>query len=123
MSENNDTRLALQALNHAKSARGRSDDLLHHSDRASPSGNDLYTDRLCALRKRPSMSDSGECGDNAVEKFFSTLESELLRNHSFTTHSQAQRIVSEQSMSTKCRESHSRPSRVRQVFRTATTCP
>jgi hypothetical protein len=100
MSESNDTSLALQALNNAKSARGRSDGrsdgLLHHSDRGSPYGSDLYTDRLCALHMQPSMSKKGDCWDNAVaESFFSTLEWELLRKRSFATHSQARRIVSE----------------------------
>lgn len=96
MSESNDTSLALQALNNAKSARGRSDGLLHHSDRGSPYGSDLYTDRLCALHMQPSMSQKGDCWDNAVaESFFSTLEWELLRKRSFATLSQARRIVSE----------------------------
>ena len=81
MSESNDTRLVLQALNSAKAARGRSD---------------LYTDRLCALHVQPSMSERGDCWDNAVaESFFSTLEWERLRKRSFATHSQARRIVSE----------------------------
>ena len=96
MSESNDTRLALQALNSAKAARGRIDGLLHHSDRGSPYGSDLYTDRLCALHVQPSMSERGDCWDNAVaESFFSTLEWELLRRNKFATHSQARRIVSE----------------------------
>ena len=96
MSESNDTSLALQALNNAKSARGRSDGLLHHSDRGSPYGSDLYTDRLCALHMQSSMSQKGDCWDNAVaESFFSTLEWELLRKRSFATLSKARRIVSE----------------------------
>jgi transposase-like protein len=44
MSESNDTSLALQALNNAKSARGRSN---------------LYTDRLCALHMQPSNERKG----------------------------------------------------------------
>ena len=44
MSESNDTSLALQALNNAKSARGRSD---------------LYTDRLCALHMQPNNERKG----------------------------------------------------------------
>ena len=73
MSESNDTRLVLQALNSAKAARGRINGLLHHSDRGSPYGSDLYTDRLCALHVQPSMSGKGDCWDNAVaESFFST---------------------------------------------------
>ena len=96
MSESNDTRLALEALNNAKAARGRIDGLLNHSDRGSPDGSDLYTDRLCALHVQPSMSERGDCWDNAVaESFFSTLEWERLRKRSFATHSQARRIVSE----------------------------
>ena len=54
-------------------ARGRINGLLHHSDRGSPYGSDLYTDRLCALHVQPSMSGKGDCWDNAVaESFFST---------------------------------------------------
>ena len=94
MSESNDTRLALRALNSAKAARGRIDRLLHHSDRVSPDGSDLYIDRFCALHVQPSMSESGDCWDNAVaERFFSTREWELLRKRSFATHSQARRVV------------------------------
>ena len=48
MSESNDTSLALQALNNAKSARGRSD-----------GRSDLYTDRLCALHMQPSNERKG----------------------------------------------------------------
>ena len=44
MSDSNDTSLALQALDNAKSARGRSD---------------LYTDRLCALHMQPSNERKG----------------------------------------------------------------
>ena len=85
MSESNDTSLALQALNNVKSARGRSD-----------GRSDLYTDRLCALHMQPSMSQKGDCWDNAVaESFFSTLEWELLARNSFATQSQAHRAVSE----------------------------
>ena len=54
MSESNDTSLALKALNNAKSARDRIDCLLHHSDRGSPYGSDLYTDRLYVLYMQPS---------------------------------------------------------------------
>jgi putative transposase len=94
MSESNDTRLALRALNSAKAARGRIDRLLHHSDRGSPDGSDLYIDRFCALHVQPSMSESGDCWDNAVaERFFGIREWELLRKRSFATHSQARRVV------------------------------
>ena len=94
MSESKDTRLALQVLNSAKAARGRVDGLLHHSDRGSPFGSALYTERLCALLVQPSKSESVDCPDNAViESFFSTLKWELLRKRSFATHIQARRAV------------------------------
>ena len=96
MSPSNDTTLALRALNNAKAARGHTSDLLHHSDRGSPYGSDIYTERLASFHMRPSMSRKGDCWDNAVaESFFSTLEWELFRKRSFATHSQARRIVSE----------------------------
>ena len=96
MSESNDTRLVLQALNSGKDARSRINGLVHHSDRGSPYGSDLCTDRLCALHVQPSMSESGDCWDNSVaESFFSTLEWELLHKRSFVTHRQARRVVGE----------------------------
>ena len=96
MSESNDTRLVLQALNSGKDARSRINGLVHHSDRGSPFGSDLCTDRLCALHVQPSMRESGDCWDNSVaEIFFSTLEWELLHKRSFVTHRQARRVVGE----------------------------
>ena len=53
MSASNDTTLALQALNNAKAARGHTSNLVHHSDRGSPSGSDIDSERLVSFHMRP----------------------------------------------------------------------
>lgn len=77
MSENNDTALALSALDRAVTARKPSPELIHHSDRGSTYGSDDYIKRLDELSMLRSMSRKGDCWDNAVpESFFSSLEFE-----------------------------------------------
>lgn len=84
MSENNDTTLALSALDRAVSLRHPAPGLIHHSDRGSPYGSDGYLERLESLGAVPSMSRKGDCWDNAVaESFFSTLEFECRGLHDF----------------------------------------
>jgi putative transposase len=52
--------------------------LLHHSDRGGQYTSDVYRRALERLKAVQSMSNKGECWDNAVqESFFSTLKVEL----------------------------------------------
>lgn len=84
MSENNDTTIALAALEKAIALRRPNPGLIHHSDRGSPYGSDDYIARLDALGIVRSMSRKGDCWDNAVaESLFSTLEFECRSLHAF----------------------------------------
>ena len=52
--------------------------LLHHSDRGSQYTSDVYKQALDRLQAVQSMSEKGECWDNAVqESFFATLKTEM----------------------------------------------
>jgi putative transposase len=85
-SPNNDTALALDALQGALSARKPPPGLVHHSDRGSPYASDGYRAKLRAHRVRRSMSRKGDCWDNAVaESFFATLRAELVDHASYPT--------------------------------------
>lgn len=76
---NNDTSLALAALQGAVRHRRPPPGLIHHSDRGSPYASDEYTKCLSALGMVPSMSRTGDCWDNAVaEAFFASLKGEHL---------------------------------------------
>ena len=75
MSDSNDTRLALAALDSALRLRNPPPGLIHHSDRGSPYASDQYIARLEAVGILRSMSRKGDCWDNATcESMFSTLE-------------------------------------------------
>ena len=85
-SENNDRRLALDALQRALTARVPNRGLLHHSDRGSPYASDDYRNALAAHGMIASMSRKGDCWDNAVaESFFATLKGELVDHESYPT--------------------------------------
>ncbi len=90
----NDTELALAALESAVSQRRPTAGLIHHSDRGGPYASARYRDRLAALECVASMSRKGDCWDNAVaESFFSTLVHELLSREFFATRQQAERAI------------------------------
>ena len=81
-----ETSLPLAALDMALSLRRPALGLLHHSDRGCQYTSAEYQ---LALRKRGidvSMSRKGNCWDNAAaESFFSTIKTELVRRHTWTT--------------------------------------
>jgi transposase InsO family protein len=87
ISANNDTALALAALQRA--VRGRSfvpAGLVHHTDRGSPYASDDYRAALRAHAMIASMSRKGDCWDNAPsESFFATLRAELVDDERYTT--------------------------------------
>lgn len=72
------TPLVMDALNMAWQRRQPEAGLLHHSDRGSQYTSEVYRQALERLKAVQSMSNKGECWDNAVqESFFSTLKVEL----------------------------------------------
>ena len=89
-SSNNDTSLALAALQAAVRHRRPPPGLIHHSDRGSPYASDEYTKCLQALGIRPSMSRTGDCWDNAVaEAFFASLKGEHLDHEWYSSQTAA----------------------------------
>jgi putative transposase len=94
MRETLEVELALSALRMAREARRPPAGLLHHSDRGSQYTSDAYRAELAAHGMIASMSDKGDCYDNAVaESFFSTLEFELLMKNDWHTREDARRGI------------------------------
>ena len=84
MSERNNKRLVLDALDMAIERRNPKSEVLHHTDRGSIYGSDDYRNKLITSGLVPSMSRKGDCYDNAVaESFFSTLKNELIFGQRF----------------------------------------
>jgi len=95
-SPNNDTALALLALERATANRKPPPGLLHHTDRGSPYASDDYRARLKRLGMRQSMSRTGDCWDNAVaESFFATLKGEDLDHRWLASHAAATHAVAD----------------------------
>lgn len=85
-SATNDRFLALDALHDAIMKRCPGAGLVQHSDRGSPYASDDYRAELARFCIIASMSRKGDCWDNAVaESFFSTLKTELVGEHIYTS--------------------------------------
>ena len=90
MSEKNNKRLVLNALNMALDRRRPQAEVLHHTDRGSIYGSYEYRNKLISSGLVPSMSRKGDCYDNAVaESFFSTLKNELIYGKRFISRDHA----------------------------------
>jgi putative transposase len=91
MSETNDTRLALEALDRAVRSRGGVPaGLVHHTDRGSPYASDDYRAALTRRGLVASMSRTGDCYDNAVaESFFASLKAEWVDREDYADHNAA----------------------------------
>jgi transposase InsO family protein len=84
-SEHNDGALAQQALGDALAKRRFAPGLVHHSDRGSPYASAAYRALLVRHDIVASMSEKGDCWDNAVaESFFATLKAEHVELQQFT---------------------------------------
>jgi len=95
-SANNDTQLALDALDKAATARKPGAGLRHHSDRGSVYASGDYRDALDALAVTKSMSRKGDCWDNAVaESFFATIKGEMIDHEEFATRAEATRAIAD----------------------------
>ncbi|MEK5491417.1 IS3 family transposase [Paenibacillus sp. FSL R7-0297] len=74
-----ETRLVLDALQDAYTAKRPGKGLLHHSDRGSQYTSHEYRDQLKAYHMEASMSRKGNCYDNAcMESWHSLLKKELI---------------------------------------------
>jgi len=84
--------LPLKALRAAIQVRRPPKGLIHHSDRGSQYGSKRYRDLLGDHGMVSSMSEKGDCWDNApVESFFSTLKRE--QGEVFETRDHARREI------------------------------
>lgn len=80
------------ALEHRRPARG----LLHHSDRGVQYASDAYQDLLTDHGVECSMSQKGNCYDNAaMESFFGTLKTELVHHERYATRDEARASIFE----------------------------
>jgi putative transposase len=96
MSERNDERLTLSALERALAQRQPRPGLIHHSDRGTTYAAGTYQDVLRQHGITTSMSRKGNCLDNAVvESFFSTLDFECAGGHPFRSRSTARRSIAD----------------------------
>lgn len=87
--------LVQQAWHMAVSQRAPSVDLLHHSDQGSQYTSAAYQHDLALYHCQVSMSDVGDCFDNAViESFFATLKTECTFEQ-FATRAQARTAIFE----------------------------
>lgn len=96
LSDSNDTRLALDALEEAVRTRSPPPGVMHHSDRGSPYGSSEYVAALERFGFVRSMSRKGNCWDNAVaESFFSTLEHECIQGRVFVDIDHAHAVLAD----------------------------
>jgi putative transposase len=85
--------LVLDALNMAIWRR-KPVDVVHHSDQGAQYTSIAFGSRCREANIRPSMGSVGDCYDNAMcESFNATLECELLDNHRFRTHKEAELAI------------------------------
>jgi putative transposase len=93
-STNNDTKLALAALENAVALRQPPPGLVHHTDRGSPYASGDYRAALRRHRMKPSMSRTRDCWDNSVaESFFASITGECLDHDWYPTQSSARRAI------------------------------
>ena len=91
-----DTALISEALHKAIKERQLGKELIHHSDRGSQYASKEYRKTLKLFKMKCSMSRTGNCWDNApMERFFSSLKSEWLRDKMFPTHEAATTAIFE----------------------------
>lgn len=91
-----DTALISEALHKAIKARQPEKGLLHHSDRGSQYASKEYRKTLGLFGITCSMSRKANCWDNApMERFFSSLKSEWLKDKIFPSHGAATTAIFE----------------------------
>jgi putative transposase len=96
MAESMESRLVVDALEMAIARRCPGEGLLAHSDRGSQYASDHYQRSLASAGIVCSMSEVGQCWDNApVESFFGRLKCELASGEVFATRGQARAALFE----------------------------
>lgn len=90
MEDTLESSLVEQAFHMAVQNRKHVHGLLHHTDRGSQYAGGLYQSLLAAHNMQVSMSDTGDCYDNApMESFFSTLKCEQVHFQEYLTRADA----------------------------------
>jgi len=90
------SRLVVDALDMAVRARRPEVGVLAHSDRGSQYASAHYREMLARHGSTCSMSEVGQCWDNApVESFFGTLKRELVHQEKYTTRAEARASIFE----------------------------
>jgi putative transposase len=88
--------LVKEALQQALGDRRPAAGLLHHSDQGSQYASDTFRALLRTAQILPSMSERGNCYDNAtMESFWSTLKTELIHRHTFKNARQTHRALTD----------------------------
>lgn len=96
MADSMESRLVVDALEMAIRRRRPEAGLLAHSDRGSQYASDHYQRVLAGEGITCSMSEVGQCWDNApVESFFGRLKCELAPGQTFATRDQARAVIFE----------------------------
>jgi putative transposase len=88
--------LVADALKMAIAQRQPAGELLHHSDRGVQYASDDYQRLLAEHEIKCSMSEIGDCYDNAaMESFFATLKTELVHEENYATYEAARASIFE----------------------------
>ncbi|MBI5902046.1 MAG: IS3 family transposase [Deltaproteobacteria bacterium] len=96
MGDRIDTALVLRAFNQAVMRRRPAPGLIFHSDRGSQYASVAFRKALKRCKAIQSMSNKGDCHDNAVtETFFHTLKTELVYFERYKTRAEAKRGIFE----------------------------
>jgi putative transposase len=96
MSDRITKELVSQSLCRAVSVKRPGKGVLHHSDRGSQYCSEHYRSLLKQFGMRASMSDKGNCYDNApMESFWGVLKNELVHHRRYKTRAEAIREITE----------------------------
>lgn len=96
MADHMESRLVVDALKMAIARRLPEEGLLTHSDRGSQYASEHYQTLLLDHGIECSMSEKGQCWDNApMESFFGTLKKELVHDEDYHTREQAKSSIFE----------------------------
>jgi putative transposase len=96
MADHMKTELAAEAMKMAIVHRCPEKGLLHHSDQGVQYASEDYMHLLQSHNMECSMSDKGDCWDNAcAESFWATLKTELVNDEHYATHEQARQSIFE----------------------------
>jgi putative transposase len=94
MDNNLRTPLVMEALDKAVRKRGKSEELILHSDQGIQYASGQFKQQLRDYGITQSMSDLGNCYDNApMESFFHSLKNELVYLVKFTTRKEAEQAI------------------------------